>query len=345
MTHPADEPIAHLTRQIAHLLGDSGTEDTAIIPPGDVWAYQDGRWVRQSIFLDYKTLESIAVLAGSYRRQEIGEDTPILDEMLPNDVRLSAILPPIVDTETASLVFRNHERRVSPLESVPDRYHTQGWNQWSDEDRAARDLSKSMAAFQRGNIVEFLRACILEHLNIIFVGATGLGKTTFGRTCIAAMDRGERIITIEDSEELAGLPPNNVRLKYSHGSLSQNSIGHKELLEAAMRQRPDRIIVGEMRDDAVVTWIMKACTGHPGSLTTIHGSSARDAVRRIAQLMKTSDIGARLDVADTLASTIDVIVPLYKTDPDETGKSRGIGSVWYIGDAQRRGETIANLLG
>ena len=105
-----------------------------------------------------------------------------------------------------------------------------------------------------------------------------------------------------------------------------------------------RRIVGAMRDDAVVTWIMEACTGHPGGITTIHGSSAGEAVRRIGHLVKSSPRAAGFDIAQLLADTIDVIIPLYETDPAIVGKSRGIGAVWFAGDALRRTETAADLL-
>ena len=119
----------------------------------------------------------------------------------------------------------------------------------------------------------------------------------------------------------------------------------RTLLQTTMRMRPKRIILGELRDDAAMTWVKYICTGHPGAVTTIHGSSAGEAFRRLYQLVKSTPDGVAIDdktLLGMLADAIDVIIPLREIDAGP--KSRGIGAVWFAGDARRRGSTIARDL-
>ena len=192
---------------------------------------------------------------------------------------------------TISLTLRKHQDTVVPLREVNERYRTEGWAEWRSE-RTVRNLDRPMAAYAAGDFENFLRVAVQEHLNILFAGPTGVGKTTLGKSVIDAIDRSERVITIEDTEELGGLPPNHVRLLYAKHDAG---FGHEELLQTTMGMRPKRIILGELRDDAAMTWVKYICTGHPGAVTTIHGSSAGEAFRRLYQLVKSTPDGVAID--------------------------------------------------
>ena len=275
------------------------------------------------------------------RRQDVGPESPLLDEKLPDGERLCVCLPPAVPHGTISLTLRKHQDTVIPLSEVNDRYRTERWAEWRSE-RTVRNLDRPMAAYAAGDFETFLRVAVEEHLNILFAGPTGVGKTTLGKSVIDAIDRSERVITIEDTEELGGLPPNHVRLLYAKHDAG---FGHEALLQTTMRMRPKRIILGELRDDAAMTWVKYICTGHPGAVTTIHGSSAGEAFRRLYQLVKSTPDGVAIDdqtLLGMLADAIDVIIPLREIDAGP--KSRGIGAVWFAGDACRRGSTIARDL-
>lgn len=336
--------LDYLQRPFRNLLDDPASEDIAVNGTSGVWQFARGAWLRHDIDIPHEDMESIAILAGSLHHQEIGEDAPILDQKIPSGHRLCAVLPPIVEVGSGALSYRRHDTSVAPIASAGERYHADGWNQWRNE-RAGHDGSRELAAYDRGDLVEFLTTLVEGRRNILFVGQTGVGKTTFAKSLAGAIGRNERVFTIEDTIELAGMPPNSLQLIYDKWHRTRADIGHEQLLQAAMRMRPDRIIVGEMRDDAVLTWIMETCTGHPGSITTIHGRNAAEAVRRIAHLISLSGkAGGFRNVGQLLNDTIDVIIPLHATDPAETGKSRGIGAVWFADDARRRGEVAANLL-
>ena len=239
--------------------------------------------------------------------------SPLLDEKLPDGERLCVCLPPAVPHGTISLTLRKHQDTVVPLSEVNERYRTEHWAEWRSE-RTVRNLDRPMAAYAAGDFENFLRVAVQEHLNILFAGPTGVGKTTLGKSVIDAIDRSERVITIEDTEELGGLPPNHVRLLYAKHDAG---FGHEELLQTTMRMRPKRIILGELRDDAAMTWVKYICTGHPGAVTTIHGSSAGEAFRRLYQLVKSTPDGVAIDdktLLGMLADAIDVIIPLREIE-------------------------------
>jgi type IV secretion system protein VirB11 len=338
---PAAPLLEYLMRPLESWLEDPATEDIAVNRPGEAWVYQHAAWDCHPIALDYEDLESIAILAGALRQQDVGPASPLLDEKLPNGERLCVCLPPAVPHGTISLTLRKHQDTVIPLSEVNERYRTEHWAEWRSE-RSVRNLDRPMAAYAAGDFETFLRAAVEAHLDILFAGPTGVGKTTLGKSIIDAIDRSERVITIEDTEELGGLPPNHVRLLYARHDAG---FGHEALLQTTMRMRPKRIILGELRDDAAMTWVKYICTGHPGAVTTIHGSSAGEAFRRLYQLVKSTPDGVAIDdktLLGMLADAIDVIIPLREIDAGP--KSRGIGAVWFAGDVRRRGSTIARDL-
>jgi type IV secretion system protein VirB11 len=338
---PAAPLIEYLIEPLELWLADPATEDVAINRPGEAWVYQRGAWQCHPAPLQYDDLHDIAILAGSLREQEVGGDAPLCSSEMPNGERLQVCLPPAVPTGTVSLTFRKFEQNVVPLEALAGRYRTQGWNRWQDQ-RAARDLSEPLARYDADDFDGFLGAAVRQRLNILFAGATGAGKTTISKSVISAIGRAERVVTIEDTEELKGMPPNCVQLLYSKGGLSLSHVGPDELLQATLRMRPDRVLLGELRDDAAWTWATQICTGHPGAVTTVHGGSAAEAFRRVHQLAKSSPRGAAIDDAtltQMLSDAIDVIVPLSR---DGTGVS--IRPVWFVADASRRDQTAADLL-
>jgi type IV secretion system protein VirB11 len=160
---------------------------------------------------------------------------------------------------------------------------------------------------------------------------------------MTAINQDDRIITIEDTLELHVPQPNHVRLLYSKGVLSGAEIGAESLLEASLRMRPDRVFLQELRDPAAAyVYINEVMTGHPGSLTTIHGRDAPQAFKRLFNLIKGSDKGAHYadqTLIDMLDGAIDLIVPFHNI-----GSVFEIGEVWFAAEAARRGENCSALL-
>ena len=342
---PAESPAAPLLRYLLapleEWLRDPVTEEVCINKPGEVWVRQRGAFARHDVPLDLVDCESIAILAGSLRRQEVGPDSPLLATELPGGERLQVCLPPCVPIGTASLTIRKHASSVTPLAVVGGRYRAENWNRWRNL-RASRDMTALLALYDAGDLEGFLHASVGARLNMLLCGPTGSGKTTLSKSLIGAIAPAERIITIEDTLELIVTQPNHVRLLYSKEGLSRAKIDANALLEASLRMRPDRVLLQELRDDTAWVYVNEVVSGHPGSITTIHGFGAAEAFRRLFALVKGSPKGAALEdrtLVELLSAAVDVIVPLH-----ESGGTFGIGSVWFIADAARRGESAADLL-
>jgi type IV secretion system protein VirB11 len=338
---PAAPLLRYLLQPLDEWLQDSATEEIAINKPGEVWVRQLGTFTRHDVPLDLEDCESIAILAGSLRRQEVGADSPLLATELPGGDRLQVCLPPCVPVGTVSLTIRKHAPSVAPLATVGRRYRAARWNRWRNL-RASRDMGELLALYDAGDLEGFLHSAVCARLNILLCGATGSGKTTLSKSLIGAIAPSERIITIEDTLELMVAQPNHVRLLYSKDGLSRAQIDANALLEASLRMRPDRVLLQELRDEAAWVYVNEVVSGHPGSITTIHGHGAAEAFRRLFALVKGSPKGAALEdrtLVELLSAAVDVIVPLH-----ESGGTFDIGAVWFVADAARRSESAADLL-
>lgn len=343
MPSEAAPQLLYLLRPVLAWLDSPATEEVAINRPGEAFVRRKGVFERHPLALDYDDLEDIAVLAGALRRQDVGPRSPLCATELPNGERLQICLPPAVPNGTASLTIRRPGSSVASLSSIGARYETARWNKWSTrhESDARRDATV-LAHYDEGNIQAFLETCVSHRLTMLLCGATGSGKTTMGKTLISAIAPSERLITIEDTLELVIPHENHVRLLYSKSGIGLGGVTAEQLLQASLRMRPDRILLGEMRDDAAWTYLNEVVSGHPGSISTIHGATPVQGFKKLFSLVKGSPQGAALEdktLIDMLSSAIDVIVPFHTT-----GEVYEIGEVWLAADARRRGETIADLL-
>jgi type IV secretion system protein VirB11 len=331
--------IESLLKPLAPWLADPPVEDIAINQPGEAWIRARGTWQHVRVDLDFDALEELAMLAGALRRQDVDATYPLLASELPNGERLQVCLPDAVPSGNASVTIRKHERGIAALGKVKQRYCTAEWNVWTGR-RRTRSLAEPLDYFQRGDEEGFLRAGARNRLNILLAGPTGAGKTTLSKSILSEIDHSERLITIEDVDELEVAQPNVVRMLYSKGALGAASVTPNDLLQASLRMRPDRVLLQELRDDAAFTFVNQVAAGHPGSVTTIHGSDAGDVVRRLFVLVKSSEHGRALDDAtlmELIAAAVDVILPLY-----ESGGRFHFGEAWFVGDP--RAPRLADLM-
>ncbi len=159
---------------------------------------------------------------------------------------------------------------------------------------------------------------------------------------MAPFPEQERLITIEDTLELVIPQPNHVRLLYAKDNIGLARVTAELLLQASLRMRPDRMLLQELRDDAAWTYINEVVSGHPGSITTIHGRDPEQAFKRLLPLVKGSPQGGRWDdktLMEFLSTAVDLIIPFHNE-----GAVYEIGEVWFAADAARRGESAAHLL-
>jgi type IV secretion system protein VirB11 len=343
MGSEAAPQLRHLLKPVLPWLDDPTTEEIAINGPGEAFVRQKGLFARHELPLGYGDLEDISILAGALRKQDVGPRSPLCATELPGGERLQICLPPSVPNGTASLTIRRPSSQVSALSDVGKRYRTTRWNKWDRRrDTEIQSHAEVLALYDAGDITAFLSACVRNRLTMLLCGATGSGKTTMGKTLIAAIPAHERLITIEDTLELVIPHENHVRLLYSKSGIGLGGVTAEALLQASLRMRPDRILLGEMRDDAAWTYLNEVVSGHPGSISTIHGANPVQGFKKLFSLVKGSPQGAALEdrtLIDMLSAAIDVIIPFHTS-----GEVYEIGEVWLAADARRRGETVANLL-
>ncbi|MBB3175231.1 type IV secretion system protein VirB11 [Endobacter medicaginis] len=343
MGSEAAPQLLFLMRPVLAYLEDPATEEVAINRPGKVFVRQRGVFTEHDLALSYDDLEDIAILAGALRKQDVGPRHPLCSTELPNGERLQVCMPPAVPAGTLSITIRRPGSSVSALSDVSSRYQTARWNRWSDRGTAQQERDALILShYDGGNIEAFFDACVKNRLTMLMCGATGSGKTSMGKTLISAIPTHERLITIEDTLELVIPHPNHVRLLYSKSGSGVSSVRAEDLLQASLRMRPDRILLGEMRDDAAWTYLNEVVSGHPGSISTIHGANPVQAFKKLFSLVKGSPQGAALEdktLVDMLGAAIDVIVPF-----STSGEIYNIGEVWLAAEARRRNETVAHLL-
>ena len=173
----------------------------------------------------------------------------------------------------------------------------------------------------QGRLSEAMRLCIEDRMNILISGGTSSGKTSFARFLLSLVDPDERILTIEDAYELFPGQANSVALKADRSSQGERTPAR--LLEACLRMRPDRIILGELRGEESRTFLEAINTGHGGSFTTIHADSARKAIDRLAIMVMASGLGMGFEeVKRYCAASIDVVVQLSRE-----GGVRGVAEI------------------
>lgn len=165
----------------------------------------------------------------------------------------------------------------------------------------------------------FFTAAVQKRKNIVSSGATGSGKTTLSNALAALIPSNERIITIEDVAEMRLPHSNQVNLFYPKGANGVSKLKARDLLEATLRMRPDRVLLAELRGDETFFFIQNVLnSGHPGTITTVHATRAKLAFRRLALMIKGSVEGAGLDLADitdNLYTLVDIVVQMER-QPD-----------------------------
>jgi len=208
------------------------------------------------------TIQKIVALVG----RRIDETSPMVDARMPDGSRFNAIIPPLA-LDGSLVSIRKFKKNKMPL------------SQYIEYGSMTPQMSK------------FLEICGNIRLNIIISGGTGSGKTTLLNALSGNIDLGERVITIEDAAELMLHQPHVLRLETRPANTEgTGEIGQRQLVRNALRMRPDRIILGEIRGDEVLDVLAAMNTGHDGSMATIHSNNPRDCLSRIENLMAMSGL-------------------------------------------------------
>jgi type IV secretion system protein VirB11 len=334
---PAHRPdvssLTHTLAPLRRILDDPKVTEVCVNRPHEVFIQTYDGWVRESLpFADYAWCRDFAKLVGSATKQRVDEVTPILSATLPTGERVQFVLPPATLAQHVSITIRRPSTRVRTLEELAaSGLFSQCREATAELDPGEEELVRLKS---RHDYAAFIRLAVKLRKNIVVSGSTGTGKTTTSNALILEVPTDERLITIEDAEELVlKRHPNSVRLFYSKGAQGLAKVTPKSLLESCLRMRPDRVFLSELRGEEAFDYL-RVIAAHPGSITSVHGSTARLALVQIMLLVKQSEAGQSLDTQDVwslLYSLVDVVMQ-FGFD----GRNRFVKEVWYEPSAKRR---------
>jgi type IV secretion system protein VirB11 len=285
--------------------------------PGEVWiedAAQAGGMVRHAMpEVTDALIQRLAEQVARQSHQGINREHPLLAATLPASLgavgaRMQIAGPPATRGHWA-MAIRCHRMIALPLDAYDNGPITP---------RAEEAMPDALA-----QPVAYLREAIARKRTILISGGTSTGKTTFLNAMMREIPEGERVVLVEDTPELSLPGENGVGLIAVKGELGEASVTADDLLQAALRLRPDRIVLGELRGRETISFLRAINTGHPGSFSTIHANSPRGALEQIALMGMQASIGlTRSETIDYAASVIDVVVQL-----DRSGGKRGISAI------------------
>ena len=272
------------------LLADPTVSDILVTTPRLVHIERAGRLYKTGIqFKDNQHLQRIIEKIVSRVGRRIDESSPMVDARLPDGSRVNAVIPPVA-VDGPLLSIRRFGR--DPLKST--------------------DLIRMLA--MTSEMYKLLEYCVQARLNVIITGGTGAGKTTLLNVLSACIPEDERVVTIEDAAELQLRQEHVARMESRPPNIeNQGAIRIRQLVINALRMRPDRIIVGEVRGEEALDMLQAMNTGHDGSLTTLHCNSPRDAIGRLEVMvgMANANMGVR-SIRQQISSAIDLFVQVSR---------------------------------
>jgi pilus assembly protein CpaF len=289
------------------LLRDPTVDEVMVFGEGDVWVERGGRLERAGVrFSGADDLRHAIerILAPLGRR--VDESEPLCDARLPDGSRVNVVIPPLALDGPALTIRRFRPRGLGPEELV-------ACGTWS---AALRDV---------------LEAAVATRLSILVSGGTGSGKTTTLNALSAFVAEGERVVTIEDTAELRLRQPHVVRLEARPPNVEgRGEVTIRRLVRNALRMRPDRIVVGEVRGAEALDMLSAMTTGHEGSLSTVHAGSPEEALRRVETLALMAEVGLpHAAVRELVADALDLVVHQARM-PDGTRRVVAVSEVLRV---------------
>jgi pilus assembly protein CpaF len=298
----ADDILGH--GPLERLLADDTVAEIMVNGPYDIWVERQGRLFETTVrFNDESHLRRIINKIVAQVGRRIDESSPLVDARLPDGSRVNAIIPPLSLSGPLLTIRKFSKKRLGMTDLI-----------------RLQTLTPET--------VDFLERCIRAELNVLVSGGTGTGKTTFLNALSTAIPDEDRIVTIEDAAELRLNQRHVLRLEARPKNIEgQGEIPIRTLVRNALRMRPDRIIVGEVRGAEALDMLQAMNTGHDGSLSTVHSNSPRDALSRVETmvLMAGYELPVRA-IRQQVASALDLIVHLERLE-DGTRRVTAIAEV------------------
>ena len=322
-------------RALRPILSDPEVTEVCINRPREAFVETRRGWERRPLpFADFAWCRRLAKLIANSTRQRVDEATPLLSAALPTGERAQIVLPPATTAGTVAITLRRPSDTVWSIEELGRR----GIFRATRRSTAALDETERelLRLLETQEYETFMRLAVASHKNILVSGPTGSGKTTWTKALIREIPHQERLVTIEDAQELVlNTHPNHVRLFYSKDDQGLARVTPKQLLESCLRMKPDRILLAELRAEEAFDYLRNVNSGHPGSITSIHAGSCELAFEQLVLLVKQSAGGrelARRDIKSLLYLLIDVVIQ-FGVERHE----RFIKEIWYEPERRRRG--------
>ncbi len=302
---------------IQPLLDDATVSEVMVNGPQAVFAERKGRIELTEVRFedDAHVLRIIDRIVSPLGRR-VDSDSPLVDARLPDGSRVNAVVPPIAIDGPSITIRKFGDKKLT-----------------IDDLIAFGSLTAEMA--------EFLRACVVARLNVVVSGGTGAGKTTLLNVLSNFIPDHDRVVTIEDSAELKLVQPNLVRLEARPPNVEgKNAVTIRDLVKNALRMRPERIVIGEVRGGEALDMLQAMNTGHDGSLTTLHANTPRDAISRLETmaLMSGLDLPQQV-VREQIAAAVDLIVQQARL----TDGSRRVTAVTEVAGMEGNVVTLSDI--
>jgi len=330
----ADASALGLTlRALRPLLADREVMELCINRPHEAFVETRAGWRREHLpFADFDWCTRLAKLIANSTQQRIDATSPLLSASLPSGERVQIVMPPATTAGCVAIAIRRPAEEIWSIEELGAR------GIFRTTRRASQTLDDTeqqlLGLLGASRFEEFMRLAVRSRKNIVVSGPTGSGKTTWTKALIREIPSEERLVTIEDAKELVmDRHPNHVRLFYSKDDQGVARVTPKQLLESCLRMKPDRILLAELRAEEAFDYLRNVNSGHPGSITSVHATSAELAFEQLVLLVKQNQGGrelARGDIKSLLYLLIDVVIQ-FGVERHE----RFIKEIWYDPERKR----------
>lgn len=307
---PDNAYLAAYLRPFSKWLEQDDISEILVNKPGEIWIERAGAVSMECHAfpeLDDILMQRLASQVARTTHQGVNRERPLLAAMLPGGERIQIISPPATRAHWA-MAIRRHRIAQLPLEAFAAKI----------PQRAIPD-----PALIGSDRIGYLREAVAARQTILISGGTSSGKTSFLNALINGIPQHERIVLVEDTPEVRMDRPNAVGLVAVKGEMGEARVTTDDLLQASLRMRPDRIVLGELRGAELVSFLRAINTGHPGSVSTIHANTPRGAIEQLALMVMQTGIGLSLqDVFAYACSVVDVVVQLERANGE-----RGISTI------------------
>jgi type IV secretion system protein VirB11 len=321
-------------RALRPLLASPEVMELCINRPMEAFLETREGWRREPLpFADFEWCSRLAKLVANSTQQRIDATAPLLSASLPTGERVQIVMPPATTPGCVAIAIRRPADQVWSIEELARRGIFRGTRKAGEKlDDTEAELLRLLSSSDHE---AFMRLAVRSRKNILVSGPTGSGKTTWTKALIREIPCDERLVTIEDAKELVlDRHPNHVRLFYSKDDQGIARVTPKQLLESCLRMKPDRILLAELRSEEAFDYLRNVNSGHPGSITSVHATSAELAFEQLVLLVKQNPGGrelARRDIKNLLYLLIDVVIQ-FGVERHE----RFIREIWFDPERKRR---------